>query len=183
MSCAVLIALAKPSGAETDRHRRGLTLQLSTGLGGHFSFQIDGDNVIEPVVSPITINIGGFLTSRLSLTGRASLQLFNYNPQAMRSADSRLKTKLTRTLFVGAVAQYWITDSLTAEAGVGVSFIGNGPMEAQLNRGLGLPARLGLAIAERRSGIYSAYWEMYPSFFARAETTLSSTIGMQWQWL
>ena len=134
-------------------------------------------------MSPIAIGIGGFVSDRVAILARASLMFFNYSPQAPRSEDSRLESKLTRSLFLGGTAKWWLSDRLAIESGVGLTIIGNGPLEAQLNRAIGVPARLDWSFSEREHGSLSAFCELLPSFFSRGETTLSSSVGIQWQWL
>lgn len=175
--------LAAPTSVRAEVHRGGFTLELSTGVGSFSSFQIDGDDVREPAIVPIAIGIGGFVTDRVAILGRASLVLFTYSPEGFRPADSRLTPQLTRSLFLGTTAQVWLNDSLSIESGLGVTIIGNGPIEAQFNRGLGVPTRLGWSFAEAGNGSFSAVLELLPSFFSRGEATLSSSIGIQWQWL
>lgn len=135
------------------------------------------------MVSPLAIGIGGFVSDRVALFGRASAMFFRYSPQAERSEDSRLQSRLTHSVFLGATAKWWLTDKLTLESGLGFSFLGNGPVEAQLDRAIGVPGRVGWSLGERDSGSLSAVLEVLPSFFSRGETTLSSSVGIQWQWL
>lgn len=169
--------------AGAEKHGQGFTLELSTAAGSITSFQIDGDNVLEPVVAPLAIGIGGFVSDRVAILGRASVMFFRYSPQAQRSEDSRLKPRLTRSLFVGSTAKVWLSKRLTIESGLGLTLMGNGPLESQLNRALGVPVRLGWSFAQREHGSFSAVWEVLPSFFSRGETTLSTSVGIQWQWL
>lgn len=147
------------------------------------SFQIDGDNVLEPALAPISLGVGGFVSDRLAILGNVSALLFTYSPRDSGAAESRLESKMTRSLFLGASAQWWIDDAWTLEGGVGITTLGNGPVQAQLNRGVGLPLRLGWSFAGGGGGAFSAVYELLPSFFSRGETTLSSTLSVQWQWL
>ncbi len=178
----VLACILGISGfAQADSDRGGFTLSIYTGAGGFSSFQIDGDNVLEPAIAPVSIGVGGFVWNRFALLLRASATVFRYSPQGMGSAESRLEPTLTRSLFLGLSAQHWVSDSWTVEASMGFSFVGNGPIEAQLNRGIGMSARLGHPFAQIANGSVSAVWELSPSIYSRRETTVSSTLGLKWQ--
>lgn len=144
---------------------------------------MDGDNLLEPAVAPLSISIGGFVSNRLALFGSFSAAFFNYSPHASTLAESRLRTNTTRALFLGATAQFWLSDSLTLGGGLGIGTLSHGALEAEVNRGLALPVRVGWFFARARNGALGATWELAPTFFSRAETALMSTVGVQWQWL
>ncbi len=177
----VICTLALPQVAQTAPERGGFTLSLSAGAGAFASFQVDGDNVVEPAIAPLSIGLGGFISPRVAVLMRASMTMFRYSPQGRGVAESRLETTLTRSLFLGVSAQRWLSDSWTVETGLGFSFIGNGPIEAQINRGIGLSARLSRSLAPFANGSISAVWDLSPAFFSRRETTVSSTVGLMWQ--
>lgn len=182
IALSVAMPLITPSVLRAERG--GFTLEISSGVGSFSSFQIEGDNVLEPAVAPLSVGIGGFVSSNVAILGRASIVLFNYSPDALHAEqDSRLSPQLTRSAFLGSTLQYWVSDSWMIESGLGLSLIGNGPVEAQFNRGVGIPGRVGWTLAEAGNGSLSAVFELFPSFYSRGETTLSSTLGVQWQWL
>jgi hypothetical protein len=179
-----LVLILWTSGLATAQPQRsGFTLELSTRVGGFSSFQIDSDNVLEPAIAPLSIGMGGFVSERLAILGVLSTLLFTYNPQASSSEDSRIKRRLTRSIFLGVLAQLWLTDTLTIESGLGCSTLGNGPIESLVNRGVGVPVRVSWSFAETPHGSLSGIWELMPTFFSRGEATLSSTVGLRWQWL
>lgn len=177
----VICTLAMPQVAQTAPERGGFTLSLSAGAGAFASFQVDGDNVLETAIAPLSIGLGGFISPRVAILMRASATGFRYSPQGRGLAESRLKPTLTRSLFLGVSAQRWLSDSWTVETGLGFSFIGNGPIEAQINRGIGISARLSRSLVPFGNGSISAVWDLSPAFFSRRETTVSSTFGLMWQ--
>ena len=176
-----IVALLAPRRALADSNHSGFTLELGTGVGAFASFQIDGDNVIEPALAPVSIRLGGFVSNRIAIMAQASALFFTYSPASMSNEGSALESSLTRSFLVGATVQWWLSDSWALETGAGLSLLGNGPVESQLNRGLGLSMGLSRSLMDAAGGTLSAVWEVSPSFYSRRETTLSSTIGLKWQ--
>jgi hypothetical protein len=111
-SISFLTKDAGPQAQATTPAREGFTVLVNLGLG----FQTD-EGYEESAIGPAGANVGvgGFLTENLALLFRISGTKVQYDFGAFGEVNQLSGV-------VGSTVQYWASDRLTLEGGVGVGY-------------------------------------------------------------
>lgn len=132
-----------------ERKRRGVTVELNAG-GGRLRTSYFGDSYEEGNGGAVDVGVGWWRSDRLAIMGRANYIQYS-NEEGYGNTYEPAKVW---KLFVGASAQYWITDRLWGSAGLGVGQI---KVTSEQNLGFPLTARgVGLDL---RLGVTPVTWD------------------------
>lgn len=158
-ACLATQVSAQEAPAGPDRG--GFTLLLNLGVG----FQHDAwFGETKTGLGGLNLGIGGFLTDDLALLFRASGTVADYDG-------------VTQTSGVGAASlQYWATDQLSLEGGVGMGFW---DAEGTNDRGAGIVLAVGYAFANRGKHNFSIGVEYAPAF---TDPEMVHNVGIVFGW-
>jgi hypothetical protein len=171
---------AATGAAEYVRH--GFTMELGLGLSHTAVWSdVSAREHSDLGLAPLSLGLGGFLSPRVALIGRAS------GTSTFRD-DAQGKSYQTLNAFYGPTLQYWATDRLYVGGGVGLAVLAADPLKSGSNKdvqfietGLGFTARLGWAFA--LPGDHNALTlgvEAFASRFADS-TTMATATTLGWQ--
>jgi hypothetical protein len=146
--------------------RSGFTMLLSLGVGR----QDDGAlPEAKTALAGLNLGLGGFLTSDLALWFRASGTTAQYDEFGFNQTSG----------FGGPVLQYWVTDKVNLEGGVGAGFW---TIEDENDAGLGI--MLGAGFVFFNSGRHNLQVGLeYAGAFVDPETIHNVGINFGWQLL
>ena len=191
-----LVLLAAPAAARADEApseeaspvtppseyvRHGFTIELGLGLGETaVGSDTQGRDHTALGLAPLSLGIGGFLSPRLALMGRAAGTSYSRD-------DARGNSYDTVNGFYGANLQYWATDRFYIGGGPGLAVLvadpyGSATKDVRFAEvGFGLNARAGFAFA--LPGDHNALTIGIDAFGSRFEksSTVASALTLGWQ--
>ncbi len=171
----------EPAPAQESQYvRHGFTMELGLGIS-ETAIASDVSTRDESAIglAPLSLGLGGFLSPRLALIGRAA------GTSTFRD-DARGRSYQTVNAFYGPTLQYWATDRLYVGGGIGLAVLAADPFghnkQVQFfDTGVGLNGRLGWAFA--LPGTHHALTLGLDAFASRFEktTTLATALNLGWQ--
>jgi hypothetical protein len=162
--------------------RHGFTMELGLGVSQtSVSSDVGGREHSAIGLAPLSVGVGGFLSPRLALIGRAA------GTSTFRD-DANGKSYQTVNGFYGPTLQYWVTDRFYLGGGAGLALLAADPLGPTNNRGIqyieggfGLNARAGFAFA--LPGDHHALVLGVDGFGSRFEksSTVAVALNLGWQ--
>ena len=170
-----------PSSEPSSYVRHGFTMELGLGMSQTgTSSDVGGRDHSGLGLAPLSLGLGGFLTPRLALIGRAAGTSYSRE-------DSRGNSYSTVNGFYGPTLQYWATDRVFLGGGVGLAVLaadlyGEARKDVRFfDTGIGLNARAGWAFA--LPGTHNAITLSIDGFASKFDksTTVASALDLGWQ--
>jgi hypothetical protein len=161
--------------------RHGFTMELGLGISQtSVSSDVGAREHSDIGLAPLSIGLGGFLSPRLALIGRAA------GTSTFRD-DANGKSYQTVNGFYGPTLQYWATDRFYVGGGVGLAVLAGDPLGSKardihfLETGFGANARVGFAFA--LPGDHHALLLGVDAFGSKFEksNTLAVALNLGWQ--
>lgn len=171
-----ILLLATPAWAQSESpsrfDRSGFTAGLSIGLGATNTSPDEGEGETKLGLAGLNLDLGGYVTPQLAALVRFSGTQF--------SVDLGSSSEQFVNAFLGIVGQYWISDQLALEGGVGFAVYGPsafGDSEIDPETGFAITGRG----TYRLAGGWQGSLELTPSFYDSATITGTALlIGYQW---
>jgi hypothetical protein len=165
------------AGARADvADRSGFTLELGIGLAQTHIEPDGGESRGELGLAPLSISLGGFVSDRFAVMGRAAGTSY--------FKDAGDETLQFTSGFYGLVGEYWFNDRVFTSAGVGLATFGLNPLTSAKDydpeTGLGFALRGGYSFFTSEDHSLRASLELFPSFFDDA-TTVGTAATFEWQ--
>jgi hypothetical protein len=161
--------------------RHGFTMELGLGISQTSVSSQVGEREHSGIgLAPLSLGLGGFLSPRLAIIGRAA------GTSTFRD-DAKGSSYQTVNGFYGPTLQYWVTDRFYLGGGPGLALLGADPLGDRkrdihfLEAGFGLNARAGFAFA--LPGDHHALVlgiDAFGSKFAQSNT-LAVALNLGWQ--
>jgi len=156
--------------------RSGFTLELGIGLAQTHLEPESGESRSELGLAPLSISLGGFVSDRFAILGRAAGTSY--------FKDAGDETLQFTSGFYGLVGEYWFNDRLFTSAGVGLATFGLNPLtnskDYDPDTGLGFAFRAGYSFFTSQNHSLRASLELFPSVFEDA-TTVGTAATFEWQ--
>ena len=172
---------AAPVTTGSDYVRHGFTMELGLGISETaVGSDTQGREHTGLGIAPLSLGMGGFLTPRLALMGRAAGSSYLRDDARGHSYD-------TVNAFYGATLQYWPTDRFYFGGGPGLALLVSDPYRwgakdvRFIEVGFGLNARVGFAFA--LPGDHNALTLGIDAFGSRFEksSTVATALNLGWQ--